>query len=114
MVYNSLQAAKKLKEKNISSTVINMHTIKPLDVKAVEEACSSSKMIISVEEHNIIGGLGSAISEQKSKISNSPKLLTIGIEDQYSKGGSYKFLLEKHSLTSDKIALNILITIIVN
>ena len=47
-------------------------------------------------------------SEQKSKISNSPKLLSIGIEDYYSKGGSYKFLLEKHSLTSDKIALNIL------
>ena len=67
MVYNSLQAAKKLKEKNISSTVINMHTIKPLDTKAVEEACSSSKMIVSVEEHNVIGGLGSAISEQKSK-----------------------------------------------
>ncbi len=108
MVYNSLQAAKKLKEKNISSTVINMHTIKPLDIKAVEEACSSSKMIVSVEEHNVIGGLGSAISEQKSKISNSPKLLSIGIEDYYSKGGSYKFLLEKHSLTSDKIALNIL------
>ena len=85
-----------------------MHTIKPLDVKAVEEACSSSKMIISVEEHNIIGGLGSAISEQKSKISNSPKLLTIGIEDQYSKGGSYKFLLEKHGLTSEKIASKIL------
>ena len=108
MVYNSLQAAKKLSEKNISSTVINMHTIKPLDIKAVEEACSSSKMIVSVEEHNIIGGLGSAISEQTSKISNSPKLLTIGIEDQYSKGGSYKFLLEKHGLTSDKIASKIL------
>lgn len=108
MVYNSLQAAKKLSEKNISSTVINMHTIKPLDIKAVEEACSSSKMIVSVEEHNIIGGLGSAISEQKSKISNSPKLLTIGIEDQYSKGGSYKFLLEKHGLTSEKIASKIL------
>ena len=43
MVYNSLQAAKKLKEKNISSTVINMHTIKPLDTKAVEEACNHQK-----------------------------------------------------------------------
>ena len=45
---------------------------------------------------------------KNQKISNSPKLLMIGIEDYYSKGGSYKFLLEKHSLTSDKIALNIL------
>ena len=107
MVHNSLQAAKKLNEKNISSTVINMHTIKPLDIEAVEEACSRSKMIVSVEEHNVIGGLGSAISEQKSKTSNSPKLLSIGIDDYYSKGGSYKFLLEKHSLTSYKIALNI-------
>ena len=108
MVYNSLQAAKKLKEKNISSTVINMHTIKPLDVKAVEEACKLSKLIVSVEEHNIIGGLGSAISEQISKISNSPKFVSIGIEDHYSKGGSYKFLLEKHGLTSDQITSKIL------
>ncbi len=107
-VHTCLDAAKKLKEKNISAKVVNMHTIKPLDSAAVKEALKFSKLIVSVEEHNIIGGLGSAISECKAKLEGSPKLLTIGIDDYYSKGGSYKFLKEKHGLTSDKIVNNII------
>ena len=71
MVYECLEAAKILETKKISSKVINMHTIKPLDKKAVEEACES-KLIVSVEEHNVIGGLGSAISECKSSLDISP------------------------------------------
>jgi transketolase len=87
-----------------------MHTIKPLDKKAVKEACKS-KLIVSAEEHNIIGGLGSAISEYKSTIANSPKQLFIGIEDTYGKGGEYKFLKEKHGLTSSKVVSQILLNI---
>ena len=108
MVYYSLEAAKKLNDKNISSTVVNMHTIKPIDIKAIEEACSSSKMIVSIEEHNVIGGLGSAIAEHKSILKKSPKQLFLGIKDTYSKGGNYKFLQETHRLTPDKIVQDIL------
>lgn len=108
MVYNCLEAAKTLNEKNISCSVINMHTIKPIDKEAIKKACDRSKMIVSVEEHNIIGGLGSAISEYKATLDSSPKQLFIGVEDIYSKGGSYSFLKEKHGLTSDKIINNIL------
>ena len=107
MVYNSLKAAEKLDEDNISCTVVNVHTIKPLDNNAIDEAAKNSKMLVSVEEHNIIGGLGSAISERLTDIKNSPKLLRIGIEDEYSKGGSYDFLKEKHGLSVDKIVNNI-------
>ena len=64
MVYNSLKAAEKLDEDNISCEVINVHTIKPLDNNVIDEAAKNSKMLVSVEEHNIIGGLGSAISER--------------------------------------------------
>ena len=108
MVYNSLEAAKKLSEKNISCSVINMHTIKPIDKEAIKIACEKSKMIVSVEEHNVIGGLGSSIAEYKATLSSSAKQLIIGVEDTYSKGGSYKFLQEKHGLTPDKIVSNIL------
>ena len=108
MISNCLEAAKKLKEKDISSRVVNMHTIKPIDTKAIDEACKFSKLIISVEEHNIIGGLGSSIAEHLAKSNKSPKLLTIGIQDYYSKGGTYKFLQDKHGLTPDKIVNNIL------
>ena len=83
-----------------------MHTIKPIDKFAIEEACSS-KLIVSVEEHNIIGGLGSAIAEHKSCLKNSPKQLFLGIKDTYSKGGSYEFLQDKHRLTPAKIAEDI-------
>ena len=110
MVYQCLEAAKILDLKKISSKVVNMHTIKPIDKKAIEDACDAS-LIVSVEEHNVIGGLGSAISEYKSSIKQSPKQLILGIKDNYSKGGSYKFLQEKHRLTPEKIVEDILLNI---
>ena len=69
-----------------------MHTIKPIDKEIIISECNNSKMIVSIEEHNIIGGLGSAISEIKTQINKSPPQLLIGIEDKYSKGGSYEYL----------------------
>ena len=110
MVYQSLEAAKILENKNISCKVVNMHTIKPIDKTAIEESCTS-KLIVSVEEHNIIGGLGSAIAEYKSGFKASPKQLFLGIKDTYSKGGDYKFLQNKHRLTAEKIAEDILLSI---
>jgi len=85
-----------------------MHTIKPIDKIAIEEACNS-KLIVSIEEHNVIGGLGSAIAEYKSSLNKSPKQLFIGIKDTYGKGGNHKFLQEKHRLTADKIVEDILL-----
>ena len=87
-----------------------MHTIKPIDKSAIKESCNTS-LIVSVEEHNVIGGLGSSISEYKSSIKQSPKQLFLGIQDTYSKGGNYKFLQEKHRLTPEKIVEDILLSI---
>ena len=109
MVYQSLEVAKILESKNISTKVVNMHTIKPVDKMAIEEACDSN-LIVSIEEHNVIGGLGSAIAEHKSSIKKSPKQLFLGVKDTYSKGGDYKFLQDKHRLTADKIVEDILYT----
>ena len=87
-----------------------MHTIKPIDILAIEEACNSA-LVVSVEEHNVVGGLGSAIAEHKSSLNKSPKQLFLGIKDTYTKGGNYKFLQEKHRLTPDTIAEDILLHI---
>jgi transketolase len=106
-VYQSLEAAKTLEQNNISCRVINMHTIKPIDKEAIDKA-TETKLIVSVEEHNVIGGLGSAISEYKSTISKAPKQLFIGINDFYSKGGNYKLLQNKHGLSSEKIVIEVL------
>jgi len=110
MVHQSLEAAKILETRNVSSKVVNMHTIKPIDKLAIEDSCNS-ELIVSVEEHNVIGGLGSAIAEHKSSLKKSPKQLFLGIKDTYSKGGNYKFLQEKHRLTPDKIVEDILLHI---
>ena len=110
MVYKSLEASKILEKENISCKVVNMHTVKPIDKKAIEQSCDS-KLIVSVEEHNIIGGLGSAIAEYKSSLRKSPKQLFLGVKDTYSKGGNYKFLQEKHRLTAEKIVQDILLSI---
>tara|TARA_Y100000992_G_C21258379_1_gene489833 strand:- start:457 stop:1428 length:972 start_codon:yes stop_codon:yes gene_type:complete len=107
-VFNCVEASKILKNHSISAKVINMHTIKPIDKDAIKEACENSKLIVSVEEHNIFGGLGSAISEQMVLLKSHPKLLTIGVKDYYSKGGNYEFLKEKHGLSTDKIVMSVL------
>ena len=108
MIHNCLEAVQILNKKNISCRVVNMHTIKPIDVDAIKDAARLSKLLVSVEEHNIIGGLGSAISEELSKIKDSPKLLRIGINDQYSKGGSYKYLQEIHELLPEQISKKVI------
>lgn len=104
MVYNSLKAAELLDEKGISVKVINMHTIKPLDTEAVTKASKDTKLLVSVEEHSIIGGLGSAVAQHLVSLNNSPQLEIIGLPDEYGKAGSYKNLLEDRGLTANSIA----------
>ena len=69
MVHNALEASKLLKNKQIQTTVIDMHTIKPVDKKALDKISKNFKFIVTVEEHNVIGGLGSAVAEYISGIS---------------------------------------------
>ena len=104
MVAPSLKAAKILSDENISVAVVNLHTIKPLDFELVEKYSVGRKIIVSVEEHGIIGGLGSAIAESNSAKKSMPPLVRIGLPDAYCKGGSYDFLLDKYGLTAEKIA----------
>jgi transketolase len=107
MVYQALKAAKLLDERSISASVVNMHTIKPIDTSVIDEACNK-KLIVTVEEHNVIGGLGGAVSEYKSSINNAPRQLFIGIPDTFPKVGDYQYLLEQNGLTASQIAERIL------
>jgi transketolase len=104
MVYESLKAADILLERGVSSSVINMHTIKPIDTSVIEKACNFSKLIVTVEEHSIIGGLGSAVAEFKTTLKKSPPQIFIGLPDNYGSSGAYAYLLEKHGLTAKQIA----------
>ena len=108
MVYNALQAAELLKKGKLEPTIIDMHTIKPIDVSIIEEISKSHNLIVTVEEHSIIGGLGSAVSEYLSTMNQKPPLLSIGIPDEYGSAGSYESLLQKRQLLPDQIANTIL------
>lgn len=107
MVYESLEAAKILDSLDISTKVVNMHTLKPCDYDAIDLAISSSKAIITVEEHSIIGGLGSVVAEYKAQFAMSPAQLIIGLPDKFGKTAEYRFLLEKYRLVGEKIAVDI-------
>ncbi len=106
MVYNSLKAAEILSSKGISSTIMDMHTIKPLDKQAVKESLSH-KLIVTVEEHSIYGGLGGAVAENLSLLKKRPPHLIIGTQGEYPHAASYSYLLEQAGLTPEKIALKI-------
>jgi len=108
MVYESLEAAKLLEEENISASVVNMHTIKPIDVEAIERACRNTKCIVTVEEHNVVGGLGSAVAEYKATIPGAPPQMLLGLPDKFGKSGEYRDLLEQYQLTAPQIAKRVL------
>lgn len=103
MVHESLEAAKLLAEQGVSATVVNMHTLKPLDTSVIDLAISQSKAIITVEEHSVIGGLGSAVAEYKASHRNSPPQLILGLPDAFGKAAEYRYMLEKNGLVGAKI-----------
>lgn len=108
MVYESIVAAKILKENNIEASVLNMHTIKPIDESALNLVINKGKPIFTIEEHSITGGLGSAVAEYTSSIPNSPTLSRIGLPDEFVVTGEYRYLLEKYGLVGTQIASTIL------
>jgi transketolase len=111
VVHKALEAADALAKSRIGTRVMNVSTIKPLDEAAVREAVDGRMLLVSVEEHNIIGGLGSAIAECISGIANAPRLLRLGVRDEFGESGLADELLEKHRLTGQLIAEDIRRTI---
>jgi transketolase len=104
MVCKALDAAELLARDRIEARVINVSTIKPLDEALIRQTANEVELLISVEEHSIIGGLGSAIAECVSGIAGSPPLLRLGVRDVFGESGLADELLEKHRLTGPLIA----------
>jgi transketolase len=107
MVYNSLKAAELLEQKGIQCRVVNMHTIKPIDVESIAYANNVSRLMVSVEEHNTIGGLGAAIAEELTSITAKAPLLRLGISDTFRHAGNYKYNLEQNGLLTEQLAVSI-------
>ena len=102
MVQEALKAAEILAKEDISVTVVDMPCIKPIDEELIEEIAKSHEFIITCEEHNVYGGLGSAVSEVTSK--KSPvRMEMMGMQDTFGESGTPNELLAKYGLNADHI-----------
>jgi len=102
LVWESIEAAKALKESGISAEVINIHTIKPLDKKIILESAAKTKCIVSAEEHNFLGGLGESISRVLSKNLPLPQEF-VATKDTFGESGTPAQLMEKYGLNAASI-----------
>ena len=103
MVDIAVKAAEALKADGISARVINIHTIKPIDREIIVKAAKETGAIVTAEEHNVIGGLGSAVAEVVCEEHPVP-VVRVGVEDQFGRSGKVPALLELYGLTPENIA----------
>jgi transketolase len=99
-----LQAAHKLKEQNISATVVSMHTIKPLDTLLLDDLATKCKAIVTVEEHSVYGGLGEACASWLLQNSYHKPFKIIGIPDEYTVTGSQQDIFNHYGISEKGIA----------
>lgn len=102
LLYNALVAAEELSKEGIEVAVINSHTVKPLDVETILNSVKKTKAVVSVEEHQIAGGLGSAVAEALSQNFPAPQEF-IGIRDRFGKSGETDELIEAFGMGSKSI-----------
>ncbi|MDE7104954.1 MAG: transketolase family protein, partial [Ruminococcus sp.] len=102
MVNEALEASKVLEAEGISTRVVNIHTIKPLDKELIFKCAKETGVIVTAEEHSIIGGLGSAIAEAVTECCPVP-VIKIGVNDEYGYSGPAVELLKKFGLSADNI-----------
>ena len=103
MVGEAKIVLEKFRSENIFFSLYNFHTIKPIDEASLNNIVEQHELIITIEEHNIIGGLGSAVSEVLAKSKYNIKQVTLGINDSYQISGDYRTILDKAGLSAEKI-----------
>jgi transketolase len=108
MVAPALMAAEELEEHKLSVGVYNFHTVKPLDREKLNQIVDEYDMVLVVEEHSVVGGLGSAVCEYVSSLPNPKRVILHGHPDEFGHTGEYEFLLDRYGLTKQGIAKKIL------
>ncbi len=104
MVSHAIQAAKLMENKGVSCTVLNMHTIKPLDMQAIMKASEKHRLLVTAEEHSVIGGLYGAVAEVLCKERQHKPVIPFGISDVFVHSGSYSYQMKESGLTAERIA----------
>jgi transketolase len=105
ITYRGLQAALVLEEQGYSARVLSMHTVKPIDREAILRAAAETRAIVTIEEHNILGGLGGAVAEVLAEEGAGVPLRRIGLPDTYvHQVGSHEWLLDRYGFSPDAVA----------
>jgi len=104
MVEEAQTAAEILAGMGIDTAIINLMTVKPLDEETIMQYIRKAKMLVTVEEHSVVNGLGSAIAQQKAPVKDAPPLYIMGIKEGSKTTGPYKEVLESYGLTGKRIA----------
>jgi len=102
LVWEALEAAKTLNDKGITAEVINIHTIKPLDAKAILDSVAKTKCIVTAEEHNHLGGLGESVARVLSQHNPTPQEF-VATNDTFGESGTPAQLMEKYGLNANAI-----------
>ena len=103
VVYEALVAAQRLEEAGYATAVLNVHTLEPLDKKTIIQYSKDARLILTVEDHQIIGGLGSAVAEVLSKNSLNVPLKRLGVKDSFGESGDYRKLWQKYGIDNQGI-----------
>jgi transketolase len=110
MVPEALKAKEILAAEKIDARIINIHTIKPIDREIIAKAAKETGAIVTAEEHNIIGGLGSAVCEVTAEVCPVP-VVRVGVNDVFGKSGPAVEVLKHFGLTAENIAKNAMIAV---
>lgn len=103
VVAECVRASRALNQIDISCAVIDVCTIKPFESSVLEQSCKDKRLIVTVEEHTVFGGLGGLIAENLAAMRHHPPLARIGICDEFPVAGDYSYVLEKCGLSASKI-----------
>lgn len=104
LVADAVGAADILEGNGISTRVVDMHTIKPLDTEMLDRVFAENKLVVTVEEHSPFGGLGGAVAEYKAGVADSPKQVFASLGDKFQRLGDHKFLMKENGLTAPDLA----------
>ena len=102
VLYNAFQASKQLEKEGVNCTVVDMHTIKPIDTDCLD-SLADYKLLFTVEEHSVRGGMGSAIAEYFADKEKHPRHIMLGVEDRFPHPGGYEYLIKECKLDVDGI-----------
>ena len=105
---NVYGAVSKLRERGMNPGLVNVHTIKPIDAEGIGRLVKRYDVIVSVEEHSVIGGLGSAVAEICATRGLGMKLVRLGVQDTFGESGTAEELLAKHGLDADGIVTSVM------